>query len=151
MGHVRDSVQIEAESTAVFELAIDPLRWPEWQTTTVEAKGVDGPLDTVGKTYRIVVSFAGQKLEGNGRVTKFERPEVFEVLGSAPGGGRLVSRTTLEEWDGGTRATIEIDYELPGGFMAQLLGPVIGRQIEMEVRQSALNLKSLAEASHPAR
>lgn len=147
MGHARDSIQIHAQRDEVFELVIDARRWPEWQTTTAEVRGVEGPLDSVGKTYRVVANFGGQRVESAGSVTKLERPAIFEVVGSAAGGVRLVTRTTLEPLDGGTRVTVEIDYELPGGFLAQLLGPVIGRQVELELRQSALNLKSLVEAA----
>ena len=147
MGHARDSVQIHAQPDEVFELVIDAARWPEWQTTTTEARAVDGALDSAGKEYGLIANFAGQRVAGAGRVTICKRPEVFEIVGSAPGGGRMVTRTTLEPMEGGTLATIEIDYELPGGFLAQLLGPVIGRQVEIELHQSALNLKSLVEGA----
>ena len=145
MGHVRDSIQINAPPEAVFDVAIDARRWPEWQTTAVEVTGVEGPLDAVGKTYNIVGKIAGRRIEGSGRVTKLERPRLFEITGTAPGGGRLVSRSMVEPEDGGSRVTIEIDYELPGGFLGQLAGSFVSRQVEREMRHSSENLKALIE------
>ena len=147
MGRVRDSVQIDAPPEVVFDVVIDARRWREWQTTTADVPGVEGPLDSVGRRYRVVANVGGRLVEAEGRVTQFERPALFEVDGYVRGGGRMISRTTLQRLDGGTYVTIEIEFQLPGGFLAQLAAPLIARQIEIEVRQSARNLKSLVEAT----
>ncbi len=145
MGRVRESIEIEAPRDAVFDLAADARRWPEWQSTTVEVSGVQTPLDAVGKTYSIVANLAGRRVEGAGRVTKYERPSVFEITGSAPGGGQLVTTTTFEPTDGGTWLTVDLEYELPRGVLAILAAPFVERQIADELRRSVENFRALAE------
>ena len=146
MGHVRHSIEIDAPPERVFDLAVDARRWPEWQTTALEVRDVQGPLDQVGKRYRIVGRIAGRAVEGQGEVSRFERPRIFEVKGTAAGGGRLISRSTFDAEGAGTRATIEIDYELPGGLLGQMASRLFAeRQIERELIHSAENLKALIE------
>ena len=51
MGHIRESVHINAPIDRVWALGIDHARWPEWQTNLVEIKDFSGVPGQPGFRY----------------------------------------------------------------------------------------------------
>src|SRR5215218_8343608 len=63
MGHIHESVHIDAPVEAAWRLGRDASRMPEWNTTTVEVKDVTGPLEQVGSRVTLVSKVAGRRLD----------------------------------------------------------------------------------------
>ena len=153
MGHVRFTDHIDVPPDQAFALAIDASREPEWNNSIVEAKDVHGMLDTVGAGYTAVMKLGGRRLEARWEVSKVEKPGRLDLTGSAPGGGRATSATHFEPAAGGTDVTVEVDYELPGGFAGSVADKLfVERAIERDVKHSMENFKAIlqAEAKVPA-
>ena len=55
-------------------------------------------------------------------------------------------RQTVVPGDGGSRVELELDYEVPGGWLGELLDRgLVEQQNEREAEQSLERLKTLAE------
>lgn len=147
MGHVVNSIHIDAPPERVFELISDARRFPEWGTNVIEVKDVSGPQDRVGASYTAVMRFAGRRMEGRWEITRVEKPSYVEQKGTALGGGDATAINRLEPAGGGTDITFELDYELPGGFVGDLADRLfVERAIERGVKHNGDNLKAICEA-----
>jgi uncharacterized membrane protein len=141
MGHV------DAPPDRTFALAADAKRGPEWNNSIVEVKDVGGMLDTVGANYIAVLKLGGRRLETRWEVTKVEKPTLLELVASSPQGGRASSTTRFDAAGGGTDMSIEVDYELPGGFVGGMADKLfVERAIERDVKHSLENFKAICEA-----
>jgi carbon monoxide dehydrogenase subunit G len=87
MGHLQEQIHVDAPIEAVWDLVTDTQRLVEWQSGLVEVKDSTGKLDRVGAGYSPVFRFAGRKLEGHFEVTRMEKPNSLEFMGTSPGGG----------------------------------------------------------------
>lgn len=147
MGHVLQTGHIDASPDTAFALALDAARIPEWNSSVIEVKEVTGSLDTVGSSYVSVLKLGGRRLEGRWEVSRVESPRMLEFTGTAPGGGRASAKNRFESAGGGTDLTIEIEYELPGGFVGGMADKLfVERAIERDVKHSVENFKAICEA-----
>ncbi len=147
MAKIDKSIDVNAPREQVFDVLTDLDLLPAWSTTTVEATGTSGqPMqqgDTFGQTLRIL----GKNLESSWRVTELDRPRRLAYSADAPGGGTLRMVQVLEDIPDGTRVSVDLDYQLPGGFLGKLLDTVYAeRRNERELEHSLSNLKELIEA-----
>jgi uncharacterized membrane protein len=147
MGHVLQTGHIDAPPEKAFAIAIDAARTPEWNSSVSEVRDITGSLDQIGSNYVTVLKLGGRRLEGRWEVTRVERPRLLEFTGTAPGGGRATATNRFESAGGGTDVTIEIEYELPGGFVGGMADKLfVERAIERDVKHSVENFKAICEA-----
>jgi len=147
MGHVQQTGHVDAPPDKAFALAIDATRIPEWNNSVVETKDITGSLDRVGAGYVTVLRLGGRRLEGRWEVSKVEKPRLLELTGTAPGGGRATAINRFEPAGTGTDVTIEVDYELPGGFVGGMADKLfVERAIERDVKHSVENFRAICEA-----
>ena len=147
MGHIRESIHIDAPIEQVWELGAKCERYSEWQTGVDEIRDCSGPMDRVGATYIAVYKSMGRKLEATFEITRVEKPRLVEQKVAAPGGGHGTSVQTLEPVGGGTDITYTFDYELPGGFIGGVANKLfMERALERDIRHSNENFKALCEA-----
>ena len=147
MGHVRQMGHVDAPPDKTFGLAVDAKRGPEWNNSIVEVKDAGGMLDTVGASYVAILKLGGRRLETRWEVTKVEKPRLLELVASSPQGGQATSITRFEAAGGGTDMSIEVDYELPGGFVGGVADKLfVERAIERDVKHSLENFKAICEA-----
>jgi hypothetical protein len=108
---------------------------------------VTGKHDTVGASYIAILKLGGRQLETRWEVTSDEGQRLAEFVASSAAGGRATSTTTLEPAGGGADLTIEVDYELPGGFVGGMADKLfVERAIERDIRHSMENVKAICEA-----
>jgi uncharacterized protein YndB with AHSA1/START domain len=147
MGHVRQTGHIDTSPDKAFAIAIDAARIPEWNSSVVQVKDISGSMDQVGSSYVSVLKLGGRPLEGRWEVSRVEAPRLLELTGTAPGGGRATATNRFESAGGGTDVTIEIDYELPGGFFGGMADKLfVERAIERDAKHSVENFKAICEA-----
>jgi uncharacterized membrane protein len=147
MGHIRESIHIDAPIDQVWDLGAKSERYPEWQTGIVEVKNSTGPIDHVGAKYTAVYKSMGRTLEATFEVTRAEKPRLIEQKGTIPGGGHGTSLQTAEPAGGGTDVTFTMDYSLPGGFVGGMADKLyMERALERDIRHSNENFKALCEA-----
>jgi uncharacterized membrane protein len=151
MGKVNYTHRVDAPPDRVFELGLKAERIPEWFQSIVEVKDISGPLDRVGSAYTALMKIAGQPLEVRWEVVRVEKPTYSELKGTAPGGGRAtyIAKNVLSGT--GTEVSVELQYELPGGFLGQFADKLfVERTIERDLRHAAENFKAIVEAEVPA-
>jgi len=147
MGHVRQMGHVDAPPDKAFDLAVDATRIPEWNSSVIETRDITGSLDRVGASYTTVLKLGGRRLEGHWEVGQVEKPRLLELTGTAPGGGRATATNRFEPAGTGTDVTIEVDYELPGGFVGGMADKLfVERAIERDVKHSIENFKAICEA-----
>jgi hypothetical protein len=138
---------IDAPPESAYAFVIDASRIPEWNSSVVEVRDVTGKLDTVGASYTAILKLGGRQLETRWEVTRVEGQRLAEFVASSASGGRATSTTTLEPAAGGTDLTIEVDYELPGGFVGGMADKLfVERAIERDIKHSMENIKAICEA-----
>jgi uncharacterized membrane protein len=147
MGHVQKTGHIDAPPDKAFALAIDAERIPEWNSSVVEVTDITGSLDQVGASYVSVLKLGGRPLESRWEVSRAEQPRLLELTGTAPGGGKATATNRFEPAGAGTDVTIEVDYELPGGFVGGVANKLfVERAIERDVKHSVENFTAICEA-----
>lgn len=146
MGHIRESLHIDAPIDQVWEIIAKPERAAEWQVGVEEVKG-GGPIDHVGARYSAVVKSMGRRLEFTSETTRVEKPRLLEQRASGAGGVQGTAGIALEPAGGGTDITFTMDYELPGGFVGGIADKLfMERALERDIRHGSENLKALCEA-----
>jgi uncharacterized membrane protein len=146
VARIERHIEIERSPDDVFSLLTDLDRLPDWATVVVETREVsDRPLRN-GCTFRQTLRVLGREIETNWRVEELDAPRHVAYVASAPIGGSLTMRQTVDPSDGGSRVHLELDYELPGGWLGEQLDRgVVEAQNEREAEDSLARLKKLLE------
>lgn len=146
MARIERQIEIARSPEDVFILLTDLDRLPEWATVVVETREVsDRPLRN-GCTFRQTLRVLGREVETDWRVEELESPRHVAYVARAPGGGTLTMRQTVMPVDLGSRVALELDYQLPGGWLGEQLDRrVVEQQNEREAERSLAQLKELLE------
>lgn len=151
MGHLAETIHIDAPIDRVFAIGAAAERRPEWQISCVQVKDVDGPLDHVGAAYTSVNVVSGRRLEARWQVSRVEYPTLVEFTAVTGPTGTGHSVTRLESEGGGTRYSMEMDYALPNGIIGQVLDRfLVHPALVKDVRASEAMLKALVEGEAAA-
>lgn len=146
MSHVTHSVHIEAPPEVVWNIGRDPDRMPEWNTTAVAVKDVSGPLDQQGATFTVRSKIAGRPIDVTWTIQEVEAPRYFVATASTPMGGSARQRVDYTAEAGGTRVTIDMEYDIASGILGQVISKLFAeRAVERDVHHSADNLKAIVE------
>lgn len=145
MPSVSESIQIAAPQEAAFSFVADaPARATMFipglnriNNITTEQAGVDQGWDYEFNWFGLVVS-------GNSRCTAYERPSMYQFKTLTGNPSTWTYR--FEPRDGGTRVTLEVEYNLPENQLARFA--TAGTLEEMNrnrAREIVANLKALIE------
>ena len=146
MARIERQIEIGRPPPEVFALLTDLDRLHEWATIVVGTRDMSELPLREGCTFRQTLRVMGRELESDWRVTELEVPRRVAYEAAAPGGGKLTMRQTVGPGDGGSRVELELDYELPGGWLGEVLDRgVVEEQNEREAEQSLERLKTLVE------
>jgi uncharacterized membrane protein len=134
------TVSIDAPPDKVFAVLCDVERWPEWTSTMLSVKRLDGGPFRVGSTAEV-------------RQPKL-RPAVWEVTDMEPGrnfnwtarspGVRMQAEHRVEPDGAGCRVTLTLQLS---GLMAPLAARLYGSLIDEYVTTEGLGLKKRCEAA----
>ena len=150
MTHLRMTGHHDAPIDRVFELGVDFKRYPEWNVTYVEVKEVTGPPDKVGAKIYSEMRFLGRKMEGWGEIVEFDRPRLLKLSGESTDGGKLTQVLRLTPAGAGTDFEIEVDYELPPGFIGEIANKLfVEKAVERDLSHSIENFKAIVETKDP--
>ena len=146
MSHVRNSIHIDAPPDVVWRVGRDVERIPQWNTTAVAVRDVTGPLDQVGTRFTVESRIAGRPLAVMWEIREVEPPRYFVATATTPMGGSARQRVDYEPEDGGTRVTLDMEYELAPGLLGALLSKAFAeRMLQRDVVHSGENFKALVE------
>lgn len=146
MGFANITEMVAARPEDVFEVAVRTDRLPEWLTLIVDVRDADPRLDESGAGFTSTLKIGSEQLEAHWRVESVNASRSLRVEGSAGDDGEATFRLALGPWEGGCRASIEVDWELPGSFLARIADRLfVERTIARELRNSLGNLKDIVE------
>jgi uncharacterized membrane protein len=146
MGRVRGSIDIAAPLEVCWALNADGSRLTEWNQSILEVRDVSGPLDRVGTTYTGVVKAMGRRFDGRNEVTAVVPMKSVDTAGTGVGGAKATVHVEFEPRGQGTRVTVTIDYDLPGGLFGGIAEKLFAtRQLEDGLKASNAGFKALAE------
>lgn len=145
MGHISQSVDIDAPLEACWALNADASRLPEWNPAILEVRDVSGPLDRVGTTYTGAIKAMGRRFDGRNEVTHVEPMKSVDTAGTG-GGAKVRLHVAFERRGTGTRVTVTIDYDLAGGVFGGIAEKLFAtRQLQDQLRASNAGFKALVE------
>lgn len=146
MTRIERHIDIDASAEEVFDVLTDLDLLPTWSTTTVETHGTPPkPLET-GETFTQTLRVLGRTVDVRWTVSELQRPQKVAYTAESDDNGTLRMVQNVAERAGGSRVQLEIDYELPGGLLGDVLDSVYAeRRNEREIQHSLENLKELVE------
>ena len=149
MTYIERSVHIDERPEEVFRVLTDLKLIPRWaviaQDTYVRP---EGDLSAVGQEFHWTIHIAGVDLETDWVVTEYEPPRTvaYKVL-SAHEGRLEMQQRVLDAGDGGSRVELQVDYDLPYGFLGEALDrALVERRNQGVMERSLRNLRELIEA-----
>jgi uncharacterized protein YndB with AHSA1/START domain len=144
MLHAEHTVMINRPAGEVFDYLADGTHNRDWRNGVIQIERVSA-TEGEGAAYRQVLAGpGGRRIDGDYRVTVFDRPSRLEFLVTA-GPARPTGAFELTETPGqGTRVRFALDLQ-PAGLM-RLMTPMIARQMRAEVAQLD-TLKAILERS----
>ena len=136
MGHIHTAVHWDAPVERVFEIAVDLTLMPKVMTSVKDVTDLRGAGTEVGSTCRFHSRYFGRMMAGTVEVLEVERPSLFKTLTTFDSGPKLMWTQQFTPASNGTDEVDDVDYELPPGISAALLGPVLRRQLERQMREA---------------
>jgi uncharacterized protein YndB with AHSA1/START domain len=143
---IRKSADVNTSPEQVFTLLTDLDRLPEWSTVTVATHDAPSGELRQGDTFRQTLRVVGKQIDAQWTVTELDRPRHVAYEATGPAGAWLRMAQTVESSSEGSRVSVEIDYELPGGAIGGVASSLMERRNEREVEHSLHNLADLAES-----
>ncbi len=146
MSRIERGIEIGRPPDVVFDALTDLNGLVRWAPMVIETRNVPpGPL-RAGDTFEQTIRIAGLSLETDWTVLDVERPHLVRYECKGRPGGWLNMTQRVVETTGGSRVDLEIDYELPGGFLGEALNKLyVERRNEREAESALQNLKELLE------
>ena len=142
---VEREIDIAAPPNVVYELVMDPRRLGDWVTIHQSLEDApDGQLEQ-GSTLSQCLKLAGQRLKV--RWTVVENDRVRRVVWEGRGPMRSTAKVIYEfaPASGGTRFSYTNEYDLPGGPLGRMAGPMVKRMTIGELEASLQRLRQLVE------
>ena len=142
---VEREIDIAAAPEEVYAVLMDPDRLEDWVTIHVElVDAPDPPLEKGSKlTQRL--KLAGKCFTVRWTVVENERARRVVWEGRGPMRSKASAVYDLAPAADGTRFSYTNEYELPGGRLGRLAGPVLGRVTAGELDRSLERLRRLVE------
>lgn len=145
MAPITGSIQINRSPEDVYAYIDDLSRHGEWQGPIQEVTVLtDGPT-RVGSRAREKRKVPGSVQEMTYEITAHDPPRSASFRG-IDGPVRPVGTVTVAPEGGGSRVTIELDFE--GHGLGKLLLPLVRSQARKEVPRNQQRLKERLEAQH---
>ena len=144
MSKVSSSITINKPIKEVFEYMASPHNGPAFIPNLNENTNIFPEEDGVGQKFDWRFNMAGVDLRGKAEVTEYARPT--KVVISSHGDADSTWTYTLEEAGGGTKASVEIDYELAETALQRIANKaVISKLAQKTTEQMLENLKVILE------
>lgn len=135
---IRRSVSIKAPLDRVYEFMTTPENLPTIWPSMIEVNNVSRKPDGA-HSFDWVYKMAGIKFKGHSDTKEVEKNKRIVLKNEK--GIESTFRWTYQGEDGGTKLTMEVEYEIPVSLFEKLAGPFIERLNEHEAEQVLNNLK----------
>ncbi len=145
MTEIRRSIDIDAPPLRVFDQLANWSEITTWSTITSAHIGPDR-CSGAGEEFDQKIRVAGMELESHWRVTDHEPPNLIAYEATGPGASWMRMRQRVMPEGTGSRLELEVEYDLPGGVLGDLVDKLyVEQRNERETEHSLHNLKELVE------
>jgi carbon monoxide dehydrogenase subunit G len=144
---VEREVEIAAAPEAVYEVLLDAQQLKDW--VTIHRGLEDAPEGDLrkGSTLTQCLKLAGKEFRVRWTVVENERARRVVWNGKGPVRSRAKVIYELAADRDGTRFSYANEYDLPGGPLGKMAGPMVRRVTAKELDASLTKLKKLVESS----
>lgn len=145
MTKVSSSITISKPIKEVFEYMASPHNGPAFIPNLNENTNIFPEEDNVGQKFDWRFNMAGVDLRGKAEVAEYTPPT--KVVISSKGDADSTWTYALEEADGGTKVSVEIDYELAETALQRIANKTVISKIAQKTTEQMLdNLKVILES-----
>ena len=142
---VEEHIEIGASPTAVYDLISHVGRLGEWVSIHQWAESsATGELKK-GDELTQCLKLAGRPFKVKWKVVESERPNRLVWEGRGPVRSKAKVVNELKSTNKGTRFSYTNEFELPGGPLGRMAGPMVKRVTGGELEKSLKQLKSILE------
>lgn len=146
---ITKTAQIARPGAEVMAVLRDITLLPHLSGLTTGVEGDPGRPLQVGDTFTQDLRIVGLPLHTTWTVAE-QTPTRLVCRGESTGGGQATLTESLLEAGPVTTVSLEVDYDLPGGFLGEAVDKLfVERRNEREAEHILANLKDLVE-SRPA-
>lgn len=142
---VERKVQIKATPEKIYEVVMDPRCLAEW--VTIHQSLADEPEGQLkkGSTLTQVLKLAGKRFKVKWKVVENERAKrvVWEGRGPVRSKAKVIYELTAN--GEATNFFYANEYDLPGGPLGKMAGPMVKRVTAGELDASLKKLKAMVE------
>ena len=142
---VEEQVEIAATPAKVYDFISDIDRLGEWVSIHQWAESREKGELEAGDELTQCLKLAGRPFKVRWKVVESDRPNRLVWEGRGPVRSKAKVVNELTETNTGTRFTYSNEYELPGGALGRMAGPMVTRVTGGELRRSLKTLKSILE------
>ncbi len=144
MAKVHASTVVHKPIQEVFDYAASPANGPAFIPNLNENSNIQPEQPGVGQKFDWRFNMAGVDLRGKAEVTEYNSPHNVKIVSTGDSNSTWVY--SFEEADGGTKVTLEVDYEVAQGVMQKMADKlVIDKLNQRSAEQSLENLKTILE------
>jgi carbon monoxide dehydrogenase subunit G len=142
---VEHTTAIDAAPAELFDVVTNPRRLADW--VTIHEELVKAPAGALRKGSKLTqkLKLAGRCFTVEWTVVESERPRKVVWKGRGPVHSEASVTYELEPNGGGTRFSYRNDYQLPGGPIGRIAGPLVTRVTKRELEASLERLRKLVE------
>jgi carbon monoxide dehydrogenase subunit G len=145
---VEREIDIAAAPEAVYAVLMDAGRLEDWVTIHVELLDAPDQALTKGSKLTQRLKLAGKCFNVRWTVVENERARRVVWRGRGPMRSKATAIYDLAPDGEGTRFSYTNEYDLPGGPLGRLAGPVVSRVTAGELDRSLQRLRRLVEERH---
>lgn len=144
MSKVHASTVIHKPIQEVFDYTASPANGPAFIPNLNENTNIQPEQPGVGQKFDWRFNMAGVDLRGQAEVTEYNPPHNAKIVSTGDSNSTWVY--SFEEADGGTKVTLEVDYEVAEGPLQKMANKVVIDQLnQRSADQSLENLKTILE------
>jgi len=144
MSRVTKVVSIKADPSRVLEYIADVKNHPAFISALKSVDKLKGQSKHVGESWDWTFVMAGLEIQGKAETAKYEEGKQYSF--KTRGGLASTFTYTVEPENGGTRLTIDVEYEVPQNVLGKIADKaVVERLNEQEGERAAENLKAILE------
>jgi Polyketide cyclase / dehydrase and lipid transport len=141
-----ESIEISRRPEDVFTYLVEPLHYPEWDSSVVSAHREDPSLLTVGSKTTVLHRMGPWKVPTTEELVELNPPGQFTNRGvSGPLVG--VSRCTVEPLNGGRRSRLTIALEIEARGLGKLLLPVARSRARKTLPKQLEKMREILDGS----
>ncbi len=144
MSRITKVVTIKADPTKVLEYIADVKNHPAFISALKSVDNLKGQSKHVGEGWDWTFVMTGIEVKGKAETVKYDEGKQYSFKTS--GGISSTFTYSVEPEDGGTRLTMDVEYEVPQNILGKIADKtVVERLNDNEGDRAAENLKAILE------